>query len=108
MAKERIRESQLLVRDHVDYTDDPGSMQQCQLGRPSPEGIGDCQVRVMLRGHDIQKWVVQHSQDAMVSELQFQPRSPVAAVGSHFVGLAFVELDRVIPVSLGELVLRFR
>lgn len=60
MTIERIDQTNFLVRDHVYHTRNPSRMVQALLRRSLPEGVRNCEIVVVLRGHDVEERVVQH------------------------------------------------
>lgn len=105
VAEEGIRQGHLLVQHHVNHAHDPRRVYEGQLRRPPPKGVGDGQVRVVLRAHDVEERVVEDGRDGVVRKLLLQPRRPVVAVHLDVLHLAFVKLDRVVPVAHGDPVL---
>ena len=106
VAKEGVRQRDVLVDDHVDHADDPGRVQQGEFRRAAPEGVGDGECRVEARADNVQKRVVEDRVDGVVRELLLQPRRPVVAVHFQVFDLAPVELGRVVAVADGDAVLR--
>jgi hypothetical protein len=49
--------------------------------------------------------VVEDGENAMISELQLEPRCPVVSVHCQFLSCAFIKFDRIISVALGKFVL---
>lgn len=82
-------------------------MQKYQFRRAAPETIGDGQVRIMPRGHDVQEGMVEDGENGVVHELQFEPGDPVRAVDDQFVRLSIIEPHMVVSMAKRGLVLNF-
>lgn len=99
MGKEWICQSDIFLGHHVDQTHDPGGVQEDDLRRPPPECIRNCELGVVLGGHNVQEGVVQHGQNGMICELQFQPGDPVCPVHGQVFRRASIELDSIISMA---------
>ena len=106
VTKERIRKRDLLVHDHINHTHNPGGVKKSQLGRASPESVGNGKVGVMLSADNVQERMIEDGVDGVVRELLLEPRRPVVPVVLQLCDLALVELGAVVAMADGDAVLR--
>lgn len=54
---------------------------------------------VVLRCHNIEERMIQDGQYRMISELEFEPGSPIFSIMPKFIRSALVEFNRVVPMA---------